>query len=198
MNRLETTDFLFTKIKKLYPNFIRPDELDIDVWADVLNGFSQTEILNALKAYRATEQYDKAPTPGLFKQYLSEEGKNQASSQSKALKAYHDLKQFPCPRLTPEQNEMALLRTIYRVYGVCLNGFKPEGNAADEMSTCPELSIWALRGRKEAPGLIRDAFGKMARAFLERYPELERTSVHLLCQNMRGSGWWDIRIEEFM
>lgn len=125
MNRLETTDFLFTKIKKLYPNFIRPDELDIDVWADVLKGFSQTEILNALKAYRATEQYDKAPTPGLFKHYLSEEGKNQASSQSKAMKAYHDLKQFPCPRLTPEQNEMALLRTIYRVYGVCLNGFDP-------------------------------------------------------------------------
>ena len=76
MNRLETTDFLFTKIKKLYPNFVRPDELDIDVWADVLNGFSLTEILNALNAYRATEQYAKAHTPGIFKHYTSEEGKN--------------------------------------------------------------------------------------------------------------------------
>ena len=106
-------------------NLVGPEELDIEVVADVLNGCSQTEILKALKAYRATEQYDKAPTPGLFKKYLSEEGKNQTSSQSKAWKAYHDLKQYPHPRLTDEQNELAVLRTIYRVYGVCLNGFDP-------------------------------------------------------------------------
>lgn len=67
---LKTTDFLFSKIKKLYPTFVRPDEIDIDCWLEVLEGYSQTEILDALKAYRKNCEYNSAPIPGTFKKYL--------------------------------------------------------------------------------------------------------------------------------
>lgn len=67
---LKTTDFLFSKIKRLYPTFVRPDEIDIDCWLEVLEGYSQTEILDALKAYRKNCEYNNAPIPGTFKKYL--------------------------------------------------------------------------------------------------------------------------------
>ena len=67
---LKTTEFLFSKIKKLYPTFVRPDEIDIDCWLEVLEGYSQTEILDALKAYRKNCEYNSAPIPGTFKKYL--------------------------------------------------------------------------------------------------------------------------------
>lgn len=68
----KTTDFLFTKMKKLYPTFERPDELDVSVWVDILDGYSQTEILDALKAYRKNVPYNVAPLPAKFKEYLPE------------------------------------------------------------------------------------------------------------------------------
>lgn len=67
---LKTTDFLFSKIKRLYPTFVRPDEIDIDCWLEILDGYSQTEILDALKAYRKNCEYNNAPIPGTFKKYL--------------------------------------------------------------------------------------------------------------------------------
>lgn len=67
---LKTTEFLFNKIKKLYPTFVRPDEFDIDCWLEVLEGYSQTEILDALKEYRKNCEYNNAPIPGTFKKYL--------------------------------------------------------------------------------------------------------------------------------
>lgn len=67
---LKTTDFLFSKIKRLYPTFVRPDEIDIDCWLEILEGYSQTEILDALKAYRKNCEYNSAPIPGTFKKYL--------------------------------------------------------------------------------------------------------------------------------
>lgn len=73
MNEVQkTTDFLFTKMKKLYPTFERPDELDVSVWVDILDGYSQTEILDALKAYRKNVPYNVAPLPARFKEYLPE------------------------------------------------------------------------------------------------------------------------------
>lgn len=67
-----TIDFLFAKMKKLYPTFVRPDEIDINAWVQVLDGYSQPEILRALTNYRANVPYDKAPNPASFKDYLPE------------------------------------------------------------------------------------------------------------------------------
>lgn len=67
------TKFLFDKVRKLYPTFVMPDELDIDCWREVLAGKSQDTILAALKAYRKTVEYNQAPTPGTFAKFLREE-----------------------------------------------------------------------------------------------------------------------------
>lgn len=67
------TKFLFDKIKKMYPTFEIPDELDIDCWKEVLQGHSQEDILKALKSYRKTVEYNQAPTPGTFAKFLREE-----------------------------------------------------------------------------------------------------------------------------
>lgn len=76
---LKTTNFLFDKIKKLYPTFERPDELDIEVWGDILEGYSQTQILEALKSYRKNVEYNKAPNPAEFKKHLPEKAKKHLS-----------------------------------------------------------------------------------------------------------------------
>lgn len=67
------TKFLFDKIKKMYPTFDMPDELDIECWTEVLQGYSQDDILKALKSYRKTVEYNQAPTPGTFAKFLREE-----------------------------------------------------------------------------------------------------------------------------
>lgn len=67
---LRATKFLFEAIKRIYRNFEIPDELDVDCWIDILRGYSQDSILKALKCYRKTEEFDKAPTPGAFAAYL--------------------------------------------------------------------------------------------------------------------------------
>lgn len=68
--KTKAAEFLFSKIKKLYPTFDVPDELDIEVWLDVLDGYSQTQILDALKAYRRNTEYNSAPTPANFEKWL--------------------------------------------------------------------------------------------------------------------------------
>lgn len=73
MTAVLETKFLFDKIRKLYPTFEIPDELDIDCWKEVLQGHSQEDILKALKSYRKTVEYNQAPTPGTFAKFLREE-----------------------------------------------------------------------------------------------------------------------------
>lgn len=67
------TKFLFDKIKRIYPTFKIPDELDIDCWTEILDGYSQEEILRALKAYRKTVEYNTPPTPASFSKFLHDE-----------------------------------------------------------------------------------------------------------------------------
>lgn len=69
---LKATEFLFTKMKKLYPTFTRPDEVDVLAWTEILEGYSQTDILEALKNYRKNVAYNVAPLPAKFKEYLPE------------------------------------------------------------------------------------------------------------------------------
>lgn len=67
---LKNTKFVFDKMKKLYPSFVMPDEIDVEVWTEILEGYSQTDILEALKAYRKNVPYNVAPTPAAFKAFL--------------------------------------------------------------------------------------------------------------------------------
>lgn len=68
--------FFLDKVKKLYPTFQYPDEIDVDLWTEILEGHSQTEILEALKAYRRETEYNKAPNPAEFKKFLKLSGVN--------------------------------------------------------------------------------------------------------------------------
>ena len=71
--KFKAAEFLFKKIKSLYPTFDYPDELDIDCWTDILKGYSQEDILKALKAYRKTVEYNTPPIPASFSKFLHEE-----------------------------------------------------------------------------------------------------------------------------
>ncbi|MDY6310442.1 MAG: hypothetical protein SPL72_04105 [Cyanobacteriota bacterium] len=68
---LKNTKFVFDKMKKLYPSFEMPEEIDVEVWTEILEGCSQTDILDALKAYRKNVPYNVAPTPAAFKPFLN-------------------------------------------------------------------------------------------------------------------------------
>jgi hypothetical protein len=70
-DNFKAAEFLFKKMKSLYPTFDYPDEFDVELWEEILEGNSQTEILDALKAYRKTVEYNKAPTPAEFRRFLN-------------------------------------------------------------------------------------------------------------------------------
>lgn len=74
---LRAAEFLFKKMKSLYSTFQYPDELDVELWTEVLDGHSQTEILDALKAYRREVEYNKAPNPAEFKKFLAAKSESQ-------------------------------------------------------------------------------------------------------------------------
>lgn len=74
--QLRATKFLLDRVKKLYPTFQYPDEIDVELWTEVLEGHSQTDILEALKAYRRETEYNKAPNPAEFKKFLAAKSEN--------------------------------------------------------------------------------------------------------------------------
>lgn len=63
-------EFLFKKMKNLYSTFQYPDEFGIELWTEILEGYSQTELLDALKEYRKQTVYNKAPNPAEFRKFL--------------------------------------------------------------------------------------------------------------------------------
>ena len=73
---LKNTKVIFDKMKKLYPSFEMPDEIDVQVWTEILEGYSQTDILEALKNYRKNVPYNVAPLPAKFKEYLPEKNRH--------------------------------------------------------------------------------------------------------------------------
>ena len=124
----KTTDFLFSKMKKLYPTFERPDEIDVSVWVDILDGYSQTDILEALKTYRKNVPYNVAPLPARFKEYLPEKHHR---SEPESVK-----KELPTPENLMAQDVAAgCCRNnlyVYReAFDICLNQFLPEVIPAD-------------------------------------------------------------------
>ena len=64
-----------------------PDELDVEVWTEILEGYSQTDILEALKAYRKNVPYNNAPTPAAFRPFLHHEEKTTGATVAEDAKA---------------------------------------------------------------------------------------------------------------
>lgn len=105
--------FLFDKIKKIYQTFTIPDELDVEVWAEVLDGYSQTEILDALKEYRKNVAYNQAPTPADFKKFLAMVTENKNIAEV----ATHELKLIaPAEQLMQRDIEAKCCRHLLPVY----------------------------------------------------------------------------------
>lgn len=69
-DKFRAAKFFLDKVKKLYPTFQYPDEIDVDLWTEILEGHSQTDILEALKSYRRETEYNKAPNPAEFRKFL--------------------------------------------------------------------------------------------------------------------------------
>lgn len=127
---LQTTDFLFAKMKKLYPNFTRPDEIDVSVWVDILNGYSQTDILDALKNYRKNVPYNTAPTPAKFKDYLPEKKvKAETVEREELPTAYHFWKQ------DGESGDLKYYLSDYeRAFNLCINDYLAQVIPAEEFA----------------------------------------------------------------
>lgn len=48
-----------------------PDEFDVECWTEVLKGYTQPQILEALKEYRKNTEYNIPPNPAGIKKYLA-------------------------------------------------------------------------------------------------------------------------------
>lgn len=64
------SDFLFWNLKKLYPTMCRPSQIDEDIWADVLEPYSELDIYAALKSYRQSAVGERIPFPRQFEDFL--------------------------------------------------------------------------------------------------------------------------------
>ncbi len=64
------SDYFFLNIKQLYPTFAKPSAIDVEIWTELLEPYSEEEIRSGIKAYRQTEDTGFAPTPARFKGYL--------------------------------------------------------------------------------------------------------------------------------
>lgn len=62
--------FLFDRFKKTWPKFEPPSDWDVATWREILRGHSQDDLLAAYKRYRATAEYNCAPTPSEFRRCL--------------------------------------------------------------------------------------------------------------------------------
>lgn len=141
MNKLVETEFLFSKIKRLYKNFKLPDQIDIEAWQCVLRGFSQTDILNALKNYRANEEYNCAPNPGMFKKYLQALQADQLGQESEINRCIAVLQRENVKKgdknPLPIQN-LIIGRCIFRSYGKEVLGYRRTEDTGYDNGTVPD------------------------------------------------------------
>lgn len=83
----QKSDYFFLNIKQVYPNFARPSALETEIWEEMLEPYTQGDILAGIKSYRKSEDTNFAPNPARFRSYL----------YSRAKKA-----EKPCLPLSPE------------------------------------------------------------------------------------------------
>lgn len=110
------SDYFFINIKQIYPTFAKPSELDVEIWAELLEPFSEEEIRKGIKNYRQSEDTGFAPSPAHFKKYLVKE--------SLATTKREDIDALP---LSPE----TYLMEVDRKAGRCKYYFRVYSKAVD-------------------------------------------------------------------
>ena len=100
------SDYFFLNLKQLYPNLCQPAKIDVEIWEEILEPFSQDEIYAALKSYRKSSSGNFAPMPSVFKDYLSPYVKRECQEPSLPLspETYlmdEDIKAGRCKHLFP-------------------------------------------------------------------------------------------------
>lgn len=121
--KFKAAEFLFKKMKNLYSTFQYPNEIDVDLWIEILEGHSQTEILEALKAYRRETEYNKAPNPAEFKKFLKLSGED-VGMKARILKCAADIEE--------KFGVAARNRYICGLIDPCGVELKPESNEAQK------------------------------------------------------------------
>lgn len=66
----QKSDYFFLNIKQVYPNFARPSALETEIWEEMLEPYTQGDILAGIKSYRKSEDTNFAPNPARFRSYL--------------------------------------------------------------------------------------------------------------------------------
>ena len=64
------SDYFFINVKQIYKNFKKPSDLDVEVWEELLEPYTEEEILVAIKTYRKCEDSPFAPSPAKFREYV--------------------------------------------------------------------------------------------------------------------------------
>lgn len=95
----QKSDYFFLNIKQVYPNFARPSALETEIWEEMLEPYTQGDILAGIKSYRKSEDTNFAPNPARFRSYL----------YSRAKKA-----EKPCRALPP------FVSDILQSGGICV------------------------------------------------------------------------------
>lgn len=171
-------EFLFKKMKSLYSTFQYPDEIDADLWTEILDGHSQTEILDALKAYRRETEYNKAPNPAEFKKFLKLSGED-VGMKARILKCAGEIEE--------KYGVAARNRYIKGLIDPCGVGLKPE--SAEEVERSKRL----VRPNPAAAYMQRDIKLGCCRHLLPVYDQAARYIVEdLLSREMPVSQWKDL------
>lgn len=105
----KNSDFFFLNLKQLYPNFLKPVALDVEIWEEMLEKHTPDSIRKALKAYRQSERGNYIPTPAQFKEYLF-------FYQPRPKPEVDDLPEFPASYLMDQDIKNNRRKYFYPTY----------------------------------------------------------------------------------
>lgn len=175
-------EFLFKKMKSLYSTFQYPDEIDADLWTEILDGHSQTEILDALKAYRRETEYNKAPNPAEFKKFLKLSGED-VGMKARILKCAGEIEM--------KYGVAARNRYVKGLIDPCGVGLKSE--SAEDVEKSKRLA----RPDPAVAFMQRDIKLGCCRHLLPVYEQAVRyIAEDLLSREMPASQWKDMNFAE--
>jgi hypothetical protein len=64
------SDYFYSLLRQIYPNINRPLQLEEQIWAELLESYTEEEILKAVKSFRTDVDTPFPPTPAKLKEYL--------------------------------------------------------------------------------------------------------------------------------
>lgn len=64
------SDYYFLNIKQIYPGTPKPSPLETEIWEEILEPYTEDDILRGIKNYRKELDTPHAPSPAKFRGYL--------------------------------------------------------------------------------------------------------------------------------